>query len=49
MPESLTSSTAFHPAFNAEAKPATSARDMKSAGAKMYDCRTKVFIYFKQQ
>ena len=37
LPESLTSSTAFHPAFNAEAKPATSARDMKSAGAKMYD------------
>jgi hypothetical protein len=35
MPESFTSSAAFHPAFNAEAKPATSAGDVKSA--KMYD------------
>jgi len=34
-PESLTSSTAFHPAFNAEAKPATSAGDVKSP--KMFD------------
>jgi hypothetical protein len=34
-PESLTSSAAFHPSFNAEAKPATSTGD--STGPKMYD------------